>query len=123
MRGWQFAIAAVLIGAPCGTAAAQSATPQPQGAITPAGSAKLDSGRTKSHRAPQGARAAVKPKQQPVLIDTSKFKPSPNSGGGIGFTHGAITPGVGMTGGNAGGNNSNGRTATPAQGSSGSPNP
>jgi hypothetical protein len=120
MKGWQFVITAALVGAPCVTASAQSSTPNPQGAITPQPIGS-DTG-TAKHRS-QGPRNAAKTKRLLPPIDTSKFRPAPNAGGGIGFRSGAITPGVGMTGQNAGSNNSNGRTATPAQGSSGSPNP
>ena len=120
MNGWQIVIAAALVSAPCVTAHAQSATPQPQGAITPQ---PIGSDTGTARRRSQGPKSAAKTKRLLPPIDTSKFRPAPNAGGGIGFRSGAITPGVGMTGQNAGSNNSNGRTATPAQGSSGSPTP
>jgi hypothetical protein len=75
------------------------------------------------NRAAQAQRVAAQQKQVHALIDTSRYRPAPNAGAGIGLSHGAVTPSVGMTGNNAGANNSNGRTATPSQGSQPSPVP
>jgi hypothetical protein len=123
VKVWQIAVAAALVSAPSMAAGAQSATP-PQSATpkTPSPNTAVRDTAPRPRRT-QAAQAAPTPTPVVIPIDTAENRPAPNAGGGVGFRSGAITPGVGMTGGNAGGNNSNGRTATPAQGSQGSPLP
>jgi hypothetical protein len=109
--------------APWTTAAAQRVTPRDTDSLAAERAAARAQGNATAQR---GQISSVEYRKAWLRIDSAlaaAAQSAPNAGGGIGFTHGAITPGVGMTGGNAGGNNSSGRTATPAQGSSGSPNP
>jgi hypothetical protein len=107
VRCWQMVVAGALVSAPCLTAGAQQAPKDT----------------TASARRQQGPRVDAKRRRSLIVFDTSLYRPAPNAGGGIGFTSGAISPSVGMTGSNDNLNNSSGRTATPAQGSSGSPEP
>jgi hypothetical protein len=117
MKRWPFALglAVALVGVPC---QAQRATPRDTDSLSAA--------RNAAARRERPEVTSIEYRKAWLRIDSLVARSAasaPNAGGGIGFTHGAITPSVGMTGSNSGGNNSNGRTATPAQGSSGSPNP
>ncbi|HWZ59410.1 MAG TPA: hypothetical protein VNW46_10585 [Gemmatimonadaceae bacterium] len=107
MRCWHMVVAVALVSAPWLTAGAQQA---PKDTTT-------------SSRPQQRPRVDAKRRRSLIVFDTSLYRPAPNAGRGIGFTSGAISPSVGMTGSNDNLNNSSGRTATPAQGSSGSPEP
>jgi hypothetical protein len=119
-RAVGLAIAIALGSAPLATAGAQRVTPRDTDSIIVARAA----GRNDSSS--RGEVTSIEYRKAWLRIDSLVARSAavaPNAGGGVGFTHGAITPGVGMTGSNQGGNNSNGRTATPAQGSSASPSP
>lgn len=115
------AIAVALGGVPWATASAQRVTQRDTDSVI---TAKRYASRRDT--VPRGQVTSIEYRKAWLRIDSLVARSAvtpPNAGGGIGFTHGAITPGVGMTGSNQGGNNSNGRTATPAQGSSSSPSP
>jgi hypothetical protein len=106
MRAWQIALAAALVGAPC--VGAQAPVPQDTTA--------------KPHQLTR-PRTDTKRKRLHMRSDTGALRSAPNAGPGIGLSSGAVTPSVGMTGNNANANNSNGRTATPSQGSPPTPVP
>jgi hypothetical protein len=119
-RAVGLAIAVALGSAPLATAGAQRVTPRDTDSIIVArNTAKNDTVQRSEVTSVQYRKAWLRIDS---LVAQSAVT-APNAGGGVGFNHGAITPGVGMTGSNQGGNNSNGRTATPAQGSSASPSP
>jgi hypothetical protein len=114
------AIVGVLASAPLATAGAQRVTPRDTDSVIVARHA------ARHDTIPRSEITSIEYRKAWLRIDSLVARsaaPAPNAGGGIGFTNGAITPGVGMTGSNQGGNNSSGRTATPAQGSAPTSNP
>jgi hypothetical protein len=116
-------LAVGIAAAPWATAGAQRVTPRDTDSLA---AERAAARREAGSQVPREQISSVEYRKAWLRIDSlvaASAQSAPNAGGGIGFTHGAITPGVGMTGGNSGGNNSNGRTATPAQGSSSSPTP
>jgi hypothetical protein len=128
MKRWLVGVglAVVLAGAPYATASAQRVTRRDTDSVVVARNAARSAARSDTGSAAGGEVTSIEYRKAWLRIDSLVARSAvtpPNAGGGIGFTHGAITPSVGMTGSNSGGNNSNGRTATPAQGSSASPSP